>query len=153
MEDGKKCERLAREIFDMFRVGTNASLISKAQRVLTSGHAMSYALFYHPEGMTASELAEIGDCSPSRVTAIMNHWEEKGIAKRFQKPGDRLHTYVRITEKGREQCLKFGQIMLDFIVKVLTKLGAEKAEVVLEALQTTIEIGLQSVKEWEERKC
>ena len=43
--------------------------------------------------------------------------------------------------------------MLDFIVKVLTKLGAEKAEVVLEALQTTIEIGLQSVKEWEERKC
>ena len=62
MEDGKKCERLAREIFDMFRVGTNASLISKAQRVLTSGHAMSYALFYHPEGMTASELAEIGDC-------------------------------------------------------------------------------------------
>ena len=76
----------------------------------------------------------------------MNHWEEKGIAKRFQKPGDRLHTYVRITEKGREQCLKFGQIMLDFIVKVLTKLGAEKAEVVLEALQTTIEIGLQSVK-------
>ncbi|MDY5441244.1 MAG: MarR family transcriptional regulator [Candidatus Enteromonas sp.] len=150
MENNGKSREYTERIVRMFQDGSNASLIAKAQKVFNAPHAMSCALLSRPEGMTASELASIGDCSPSRVTAILDTWEEKGLAERFQQEGDRLHTFVRLTEKGRKGVLLSGNIIFDFICRVFDVLGPEKSEIVIEAIQNIITMGLETVKKYEE---
>ncbi len=137
---GNKKEReQAQKIFKMFADNVSASLFIRLQSAFSSGMLIAAQLYRHKEGIAMTDLASSAACAPSRVTAIIGSWEEEGTAERFQKEGDRLHTFARLTRKGRSKTeTRFNQL-LDYIAELLAYLGPQKAECAIECLASALE--------------
>ena len=139
----------AKQILRMFRENSDMGLIARMQSAFSAPRVIANELFLSQDGLTATELAAQANCSPSRVTAILDRFEEEGRAERFQRDGDRLHTYVRLTEEGARQAKKRQCEMLDYVASLLGRLGPKLTKSAMECLR----IALEFTKEQEEKPC
>ena len=139
----------AQTILTMFQENSDMRVIERVQTAFSVPRVIENRLYHCKDGLTATELATQANCSPSRVTAILDRWEEEGFAERFQLEGDRLHTYVRLTEEGAKRAKERQADMLSFVDAVLTRLGSKRTKVAMECLK----IALEFTKEQEELPC
>lgn len=139
----------AKKIFTLFAENGTGVLFNRVQAAFSAPTLMAGQLFGAEEGLTMADLASIADCTPSRVTAIVGSWEEEGIAERFQKEGDRLHTFVRLTPKGKDLTEKRIRALLEYIANLMKYLGPRRSKNALECLK----VALEFAKQTEELPC
>ena len=133
----------------MFQENSDMRVIERVQTAFSAPRVIENVLYHCKDGLTATELATQANCSPSRVTAILDRWEEEGFAERFQLEGDRLHTYVRLTKEGVKRAKKRQTDMLRFVDALLNRLGPKRTKTAMECLQ----IALAFTKDQEELPC
>lgn len=110
-----QCFRIA----DPYLLGTVASLVSGPSLVCS-------ALLHEKEGITVGELAKYASVAPSRITAILDDFEAKGLVQRFAKEGDRLHIYAKFTETGMKETEKNNEDLIQWIESLVHHIGQEK---------------------------
>ena len=121
-----RCFRIA----DPYLLGTVASLVSGPSLVCS-------ALLHEKEEITVGELAKYASVAPSRITAILDDFEAKGLVQRFAKEGDRLHIYAKFTEAGMKDAEKTKKDLIQWIKGLIQHVGQEK---MLEFTKTLLEI-------------
>ena len=91
----------AQTILTMFQENSDMRVIERVQTAFSAPRVIENRLYHCKDGLTATELATQANCSPSRVTAILDRWEEEGFAERFQLEGDRLIPTSASPKKAR----------------------------------------------------
>ena len=95
-----------------------------------------YELLCHPDGMTASELANESMIDRSLISREIEKLKELGYIETDENKGKRnYNTKIRLTEKGREVAAVIGDIALS----VQTRANAGITEQDLEGFYTTLE--------------
>ena len=73
-----------------------------------------YELLRHPEGMTASELANESMIDRSLISREIERLKELGYIETEENKGKRnYNTKIKLTEKGREVAASIGDIAMD----------------------------------------
>ena len=95
-----------------------------------------YELLCHPEGMTASELANESMIDRSLISREIERLKEIGYIETDDNNGKRnYNTKIRLTERGREVAASIGEIAMD----VQTRANAGISESDLEGFYRTLE--------------
>ena len=95
-----------------------------------------YELLCHPEGMTASELANESMIDRSLISREIERLQELGYIETDGNNGKRnYNTKIRLTEKGREVAASIGDIAMD----VQARANAGITEQDLEGFYATLE--------------
>ena len=95
-----------------------------------------YELLCHPEGMTASELANESMIDRSLISREIERLKEIGYIETDDNNGKRnYNTKIRLTERGREVAASIGKIAMD----VQTRANAGISESDLEGFYRTLE--------------
>lgn len=95
-----------------------------------------YELLRHPEGMTASELANESMIDRSLISREIERLKELGYIETEENKGKRnYNTKIKLTEKGREVAASIGDIAMD----VQTRANAGITESDLEGFYATLE--------------
>lgn len=95
-----------------------------------------YELLCHPEGMTASELANESMIDRSLISREIERLKEIGYIETDDNNGKRnYNTKIRLTKKGREVAASIGEIAMD----VQTRANAGISESDLEGFYRTLE--------------
>jgi DNA-binding MarR family transcriptional regulator len=86
------------------------------------------------------ELAALMKTSTSRIAAILNGLERKGLITREIDEADRRRILVALTAAGKELVLEKHQRIYDFTKSVLERLGEDDAREALRLLDRVIDV-------------
>jgi DNA-binding MarR family transcriptional regulator len=87
------------------------------------------------EGQSQQALAERLGVPPSRMVALVDHLEEKGLLERRLHPEDRRIRALYLTEKGRETLARAAEIAVEYENRLCSELSEEEREQLIDLLQ------------------
>lgn len=87
------------------------------------------------EGRSQQEIAEAIEVPPSRMVAIVDELEERGLIERRPHPGDRRIRALYLTAKGRRALLKGRQIAREHEQRMTKGMSSEEHRRLVELLQ------------------
>ena len=108
-------------------------------------------IWEHGGAVTGSELAEKGEISTARITAIIGSLEKKGYVVRETDVGDRRRIYIQLTENGKKQANDLYQEALENTIDFMKYLGEEDTRNLLRIVEKSKEYFLK-IKELEKRE-
>lgn len=76
--------------------------------------------------LTQQALAGILDMFPSRLVALMDHLESRGLIERRDHPDDRRSYALHLTEKGRVALQSIGRVAREHQKALFTALSADE---------------------------
>jgi len=79
------------------------------------------------EGKSPGEIADMLRMTTSRIAAVLNALQKKGMIVRSADPGDKRRVLVVLTEKGRETCMKRRDEAKAHLMKLLMRVSEEDA--------------------------
>lgn len=101
------------------------------QQINESMRGESFILQYiasNESQMIPSEISDIMSISSARIATILNSLENKKYITRQIDVADRRRIIIGLTAEGREQAVKFRQMLLSAIEKMLSSLGEHDAK-------------------------
>lgn len=113
---------------------------------LTKSQTIIFIVLHYRGSMTMSEAAQYISSSKEQATRAVAVICEQGLVERFENPDNRIHVYIRFTEKGEEymrQLLK--QLHTDVSEKLRSSLTEKELSALRTSVQTTVDI-LNKVK-------
>ncbi len=90
--------------------------------------AIAVMMQKRPEGVTMKELVDISRTTMSAASKKIRIMEEKGLIERKISETDRRNSYITLSEKGKAICEKERKRKLDWILKVISRMGEDDME-------------------------
>ncbi|MFZ5812289.1 MAG: MarR family winged helix-turn-helix transcriptional regulator [Thermodesulfobacteriota bacterium] len=95
---------------------------------------------------TAKELAQAMGVVKSRITAVVDGLEKRGMVRRVKDPADSRVVLVSLTPEGRHLHSQLETFMDDLFRRVMEHIESDRRDSVLAALDT-LAAGMKAVKE------
>ena len=102
---------------------------------LTKSQIVIFIILHYKGSMTMSEIAQYISSSKEQATRAVAAICDQGLVERFENPENRIHVYIRFTEKGREYMSK---LMEQLCARLSERLRSCLSEDELAALQTSV---------------
>src|SRR5579872_4068939 len=106
---------------------------------LTPPDAGIFRLLAVAQGISQQELSEKLGIHPSRLVAILDELENRGMVERKPKEGDRRQYALHLTGKGREAFTKIDQVAREHQDALCASLTSAEREQLAELLQRIAE--------------
>jgi DNA-binding MarR family transcriptional regulator len=131
-------KKLSGPAFLLAQVGAHAA--SKfGERIATIGltppHAGIFRLLAVTQGLSQQDLSTRLGIHPSRLVAILDELESRGLLERKPNPEDRRQYAVHLTAKGRDIFARIGQIARRHQDALCASLTEEERQKLAELLQ------------------
>lgn len=95
---------------------------------------------------TAKELAQAMGVVKSRITAVVNGLEKRGIVRRVKDPADSRVVLVSLTPEGRHLHSQLDTFMDDLFRRVIEHIEPDRRDAVFAVLDT-LAAGMEAIKE------
>lgn len=92
------------------------------------------------ESVSAGELSRELEMTTSRMAAVLNSLERKGMVERIPDASDRRKVRARLTQRGSALCAERHREVRDHMILLLTRLGEDDAGEFLRLLGRVFEI-------------
>jgi DNA-binding MarR family transcriptional regulator len=99
---------------------------------------------YEVEEISQRDLQKKVNIDHAAVTRHLKQLEEKGIVVRRKNPDDQRYTFVRLSEKGRQQIIKYREEKQRFISGVLQGFTEEERLLLLNML-TRVQKNIENI--------
>ena len=122
----------------LFRAVDN---LLKAQEGIVSAHQVILLLLRQEDGLAASRLAELAGMQPSRLTALVDTLQHKGLVRRESSPDDgRVHR-IRLTPDGRAMADRTATLPGKLNAELLAPFDAAQQETIVQFLNHVARTG------------
>jgi DNA-binding MarR family transcriptional regulator len=101
---------------------------------LTPAHAGSLRVIAASGGASQQEVAERLGMFPSRLVALVDELQERGLVERRENPHDRRIYVLELTPRGRQVLQSIGRVAREHQDALLTALNAEERSVLASLL-------------------
>lgn len=113
----------------------------KAQEGIVSAHQVILLLLRQEDGLTASRLARLAGMQPSRLTALVDTLQQKGLVRRESSLEDgRVHR-VHLTEDGQAMASRTAALPNKLNAELLAPFDTEQQETIFQFLQHVEQTG------------
>ena len=124
-------EELATELFEIMDPAKHRPPHEPMNRMMRGENAVMRLLDRGEDELAAGEISKALNMSSSRIAAVLNSLERKGMIRRSEDPQDRRRVLVRITAEGRDFCRSRREEIRERMRRMLTQMGeADAAEYV-----------------------
>lgn len=123
----ERYEALAREFFEVL---DSASCVPRRDRVsetMQGEAAVMRLLMRQGRSLTPGEVSRLLGMTSSRIAAVLNALEKKGLVLRETDARDRRRVQVTLTQEGRVFCEHKQRCAVGDLSALLAKLGEEDA--------------------------
>src|SRR5262245_47977730 len=93
---------------------------------VTPAHAGSLRVIAASGGSSQQEVAERLGMAPSRLVALVDELQDRGLVQRLDNPRDRRIYFLQITPQGSEVLQSIGRVARDHQDSLLSSLSAEE---------------------------
>lgn len=139
--ESESCSRAARRppaAFLLAQVGAHAAA-KFAERLaklkLAPAHAGMLRILNSSPGMTQQQLASILGMVPSRLVALVDDMEARGLVERRENRDDRRRHALHVTDKGRSMLEAIGQLSREHSQALLSALSDDERALLATLLQ------------------
>ena len=131
-------KRSSNPAFLLAQVGAHAAA-RFAERLeplgLTPAHVGSLRIIAASEGTSQQEVATKLGMFPSRLVALVDELQERGLVERVENARDRRIYSLQLTKDGRELLERIGRVAREHQDSLLTSLTAQEREQLASLLQ------------------
>lgn len=154
----ERYEALAREFFEALDASSSVPSNDRVSETMRGEAAVMRLLMRQEKSLTPGEIGKLLGMTSSRVAAVMNTLEKKGLVLREGDAQDRRRVRVTLTEQGKVFCRHKQRCAVGDLSTLLSQLGEEDAALfvrlsrrVMEMMPRMKEIRLRRSQEGEER--
>jgi DNA-binding MarR family transcriptional regulator len=95
---------------------------------LTPAHAGSLRIIAASDGASQQEVATRLGMFPSRLVALVDELQERGLVERVENSRDRRTYALRLTREGRDLLERIGRVAREHQESLLASLSAEERD-------------------------
>jgi DNA-binding MarR family transcriptional regulator len=106
---------------------------------LTPAHAGTLRIIAGSAGASQQEVAERQGLFPSRLVALVDELQERGLVERLENPRDRRTHSLQLTARGKQTLEAVGRVAREHQDALLSALSAQQRELLASLLSRVAE--------------